>query len=109
MRISGSRSSGGFAPFVLAESANAAGPVGRAYAASDGVHLRGEMSALEPDGMRSKSASARNGDAGISLHHVDIARRQEWRGSMLKVLGWIFGIIFLIGLAVVVGVFDLIF
>jgi len=28
---------------------------------------------------------------------------------MLKILGWIVGIIFLIGLLVVIGVFDLIF
>jgi len=28
---------------------------------------------------------------------------------MLRVLGWIIGIIFLIGLLVVIGVFDLIF
>lgn len=28
---------------------------------------------------------------------------------MFKILGWVVGIIFLIGLAVVIGVFDLIF
>jgi hypothetical protein len=31
------------------------------------------------------------------------------RGTMLKVLGWIVLIIFLIGLLVVIGVFDFIF
>lgn len=30
-------------------------------------------------------------------------------GAMLKILGWIVGIIFVIGLLVVFGIFDLIF
>ncbi|HEY8538945.1 MAG TPA: hypothetical protein VIL28_08760 [Steroidobacteraceae bacterium] len=34
---------------------------------------------------------------------------QEVGATMLKILGWIVGIIFLIGLLVVIGVFDLIF
>jgi hypothetical protein len=37
-------------------------------------------------------------------------RGSHWQEEpMLRVLGWIIGIIFLIGLLVVIGVFDLIF
>ena len=40
---------------------------------------------------------------------VRYPRDRNGRTPMLRVLGWIIGIIFLIGLLVVIGVFDLIF
>jgi hypothetical protein len=40
---------------------------------------------------------------------VRYPRGRNGRTPMLRVLGWIIGIIFLIGLLVVIGVFDLIF
>jgi hypothetical protein len=47
------------------------------------------------------------GTAGEAPTSLSIAHLSEV--SMLKVIGWIVGIIFLIGLLVIVGVFDLIF
>jgi hypothetical protein len=44
---------------------------------------------------------------GAAVRYPRESHRQE--GTMLRVLGWIIGIIFLIGLLVVIGVFDLIF
>lgn len=41
----------------------------------------------------------------VAAGEAHITRSQR----MLKVLGWIIGIIFLIGLLVVIGVFDFIF
>ena len=43
------------------------------------------------------------------LLSVRYPRGRNGRTPMLRVLGWIIGIIFLIGLLVVIGVFDLIF
>ena len=68
---------------------------GRSIPAFDGGRSRGRRLiplSREPDPRRVRYPRGRNG-----------------RTPMLRVLGWIIGIIFLIGLLVVIGVFDLIF
>ena len=60
--------------------------------------------------------SARSSTRSVCLQDQDVVTagaqlgpQDCWALGMLKVLAWIIGIIFLIGLLVVIGVFDLIF
>jgi hypothetical protein len=56
-----------------------------------------------------ETSAAREEPRAASPHSPIVTRRDVWKAAMLKVIGWIVGIIFLIGLLVVFGIFDLIF
>jgi hypothetical protein len=71
----------------------------------DGAGVSRSTSRRRSDGVSQDPRSP----ASPSIHPDYQERSLLGRGTMLKVLGWIVLIIFLIGLLVVVGVFDLIF
>jgi hypothetical protein len=58
---------------------------------------------------KSSCLQPRNEFAGGAVCQPSACADGAGETRMFKVLGWIAGIVFLIGLAVVVGIFDLIF
>jgi hypothetical protein len=62
-----------------------------------------------PARVGSTSGTKSEGERLEPISHADVCQPSLTEGSMLRILLWIIGIIFLIGLLVVFGVFKAIF